>query len=48
VFTRPFTIAFSLMRTDPAEYGVLQEACHEDNQDLAHLKAVHEAGNRKN
>ena len=48
VFTRPFTIAFSLMRTDPGEYGVLQEACHEDNQDLAHLKAVHEAGNRKN
>lgn len=46
VFTRPFTIAFSLGRTDPGEYGVLQEACHEDNQDLPHLKAIHDAAKK--
>jgi hypothetical protein len=39
VSTRPFTIGLTLARTDPGEYGLLQGACREDNQDLAHLKA---------
>jgi len=37
VYTRPWTIAFPLKR---AKDELLEVACHEDNQDLQHLKDV--------
>lgn len=37
VYTRPFTISFPLRRQKDE---LLEVACHEDNQDLQHLKAV--------
>ena len=40
VYTRPWTIAFPLNRQ---EDELLEVACHEDNQDLQHLK---ESGTR--
>ena len=40
VYSRPWTIGFSLRRISEE---LLEVACHEDNQDLAHLKAVKDA-----
>jgi hypothetical protein len=37
VYTRPWTIEFALNRQDEE---ILEVACHEDNQDLEHLKEV--------
>jgi len=45
VYTRPWTIAVPLKR-DKQE--VLEVACHEDNQDLQHLKDVRDAARRGN
>jgi len=42
VYTRPFTVEVQLNR-DP-EGEMLEVACHEDNQDLAHMKDVKDAG----
>ena len=42
VYTRPFTIEVQLIR-DP-EGEMLEVACHEDNQDLQHMKDVKNAG----
>ena len=42
VYTRPFTIEVQLNRDDNGE--MLEVACHEDNQDLAHMKDVKDAG----
>jgi hypothetical protein len=42
VYTKPFTIEVRLNR-DP-EGELLEAACHEDNQDLQHLKDVRDAG----
>jgi hypothetical protein len=40
VYTRPWTISFPLRRQDDE---LLEVACHEDNQDLRHLKEVKDA-----
>ncbi len=45
VYTRPFTIAFPLRRQQDE---LLESACHEDNQDLQHLKEVRDAAREKN
>jgi hypothetical protein len=42
VYTRPFTIEVQLNRDDTGE--LLEVACHEDNQDLQHLRDVKDAG----
>ena len=42
VYTRPFTIEVQLTRDDNGE--MLEVACHEDNQDLAHMKDLKDAG----
>jgi hypothetical protein len=39
VYTRPWTIAFPLRRSGDE---ILEVACHEDNNDLQHLKAIKE------
>jgi hypothetical protein len=39
-YTRPWTIAFPLDRQDGE---LLEVACHEDNQDLQHMKDVRDA-----
>ena len=41
VYTRPFTIEVQLNRDDTGE--MLEVACHEDNQDLQHMKDVKDA-----
>jgi hypothetical protein len=44
VYTRPWTIAFSIKR----EKGMLYEAaCHEEDRDLPHLKAIKDAAAAK-
>ena len=40
VYTRPWTIAFPMQRQKDE---LLEIACHEDDQDLAHLKAIKDA-----
>jgi hypothetical protein len=40
VYTRPWTISFPINRQDDE---ILEVACHEDNQDLRHLKEVKDA-----
>ena len=40
VYTRPWTIAFPLRRIKD---DLLEVACHEDNQDLQHLKEIKDA-----
>jgi hypothetical protein len=40
VYTRPWTIAFPLRRIKD---DLLEVACHEDNQDLQHLKEIRDA-----
>jgi hypothetical protein len=42
VYTRPFTVEVQLNRDASGE--LLEVACHEDNQDLAHMRDVKEAG----
>ena len=42
VYTRPFTIQVQLNRDPNGE--MLEVACHEDNQDLQHMKDVKDAG----
>jgi hypothetical protein len=42
VYTRPFTIEVQLNRDDNGE--MLEVACHEDNQDLQHMKDIKDAG----
>ena len=42
VYTRPFTVEVQLNRDENGE--LLEVACHEDNQDLAHMRDVKEAG----
>jgi hypothetical protein len=44
VYTRPWTIAFALNRQKDE---LLEVACHEDNQDLQHLKDVRDAARAK-
>ncbi len=45
VYTRPWTIAFSIQR----QAGMLFEgACHEEDHDLPHLKAIKDAAAKKN
>ena len=43
VYTRPWTMKMTHLRQAPGNYGLLEEACHEDNQDLAHTRAVQRA-----
>jgi hypothetical protein len=43
VYTRPWTIEIPLNRHDDE---LLESACHEDNQDLEHLKAVRDAARK--
>jgi hypothetical protein len=45
VYTRPWTIAFALNRQ---KEELLEVACHEDNQDLEHLKDIRDAARAKN
>jgi hypothetical protein len=40
VYSRPWTIAFP---PKIQKGGLLEVACHEDDQDLAHLKVIKEA-----
>ena len=42
VYTRPFTVEVQLNRDPNGE--MLEVACHEDNQDLQHMKDVKDAG----
>ena len=44
VYTRPWTIAFALNRQKDE---LLEVACHEDNQDLQHLKDVRDEARAK-
>jgi hypothetical protein len=44
VYTRPWTLAFPIKRQ---KSELLEVACHEDDQDLAHLKAIKEAAAKK-
>jgi hypothetical protein len=44
VYSRPWTILIPLVR-QPDE--LLESACHEDNQDLQHLKEVRDAARAK-
>ena len=44
VYTRPWTIAFALNRH---KEELLEVACHEDNQDLQHLKDVRDEARAK-
>jgi hypothetical protein len=44
VLARPFTMAFPLARVGGADYQLLEYACHEENLDLPHIKAVQEIG----
>jgi hypothetical protein len=44
-YTKPWTIAVPLKRE---KQEVLEVACHEDNQDLQHLKDVRDAARRGN
>jgi hypothetical protein len=44
VFTRPWTLEFLLQREGGTGYQIFESACHEDNQDLAHVKAAYEKG----
>jgi hypothetical protein len=44
VYTRPWTIAFPLNRQDSE---LLEVACHEDNQDLQHLKEIRDEARAK-
>jgi hypothetical protein len=44
VYTRPWTIAFPLNRQKDE---LLEVACHEDNQDLAHMKDIRDAARAK-
>jgi hypothetical protein len=45
VYTRPFTIEIPLNRMADGE--LLEVACHEDNQDLQHMKDVKDAGAKR-
>jgi hypothetical protein len=44
VYTRPWTIAFALNRQNEE---LLEVACHEDNQDLQHLKEIRDEARAK-
>ena len=44
VYTRPWTIAFPLNRQKDE---LLEVACHEDNQDLQHLKDIRDEARAK-
>ncbi len=44
VYTRPWTIAFPMSRE---KFELLEAACHEEDHDLPHLKALKEAAARK-
>jgi hypothetical protein len=43
LFTRPWTIAFALARSEEKGMEILEAACHEENLDLEHLRAVQDA-----
>jgi hypothetical protein len=45
VYTRPWTIEIPLRRQNDE---LLEVACHEDNQDLGHLREVRDAAREKN
>ena len=45
VYTRPWTIEIPLNRDEDGE--LLEVACHEDNQDLEHLKEIRDAAREK-
>lgn len=47
VFTQPWTERTNLLRQSLGEYGLLEEACHEDNQDLVHTRAINQAAQGK-
>jgi hypothetical protein len=44
VYTRPWTIALPLNRQKDE---LLEVACHEDNQDLLHLKEIRDEARKK-
>jgi hypothetical protein len=44
VYTRPWTIAFPLNRQKDE---LLEVACHEDNQDLQHMKDIRDEARAK-
>lgn len=48
VFTRPWTMALSWRRAQQQQgfSEILEQACHEGNRDLEHMKAVQEKGSR--
>ena len=45
VYTRPWTIAFSIVR-EP-QFQMYESTCHETDHDLAHLKAIKDAAAKK-
>jgi hypothetical protein len=40
VYTRPWTMVFAIRRTADPRYEVYEEACHEGEQDTAHLRGA--------
>jgi hypothetical protein len=44
VYTRPWTVAFPIMRE---KFELREAACHEEDHDLPHLKALQDAAARK-
>jgi hypothetical protein len=47
VFTRPWTAGFPIYRIQQKGMELLESACHEDNRDLEHLRAVKKAAERR-
>jgi hypothetical protein len=45
VYTRPWTVAFPMTRE--AKFELLEAACHEEDRDLPHLKALKDAAQRR-
>jgi len=45
VYTRPWTVAFPMRRE--AKFELLEAACHEEDRDLPHLKALKDAAAKK-
>jgi hypothetical protein len=44
VYTRPFKVIFNIERTTDRGFEILESACHEENQDLAHTRRINATG----
>jgi hypothetical protein len=44
VYTRPWTVAITFQRN---KFELLEAACHEEDRDLPHLKALKDAAAKK-